>query len=289
MFKNHFKPLIFATLIPSFGYAQGEIPPLPNLPSIESQAFDGLVQETMPLTPDQIREYRRLMDAREKAAAELPNFMPDQVTTSGIIDLRPGMSSPVVRVFPGYISNIVFQDEAGRPVLIKDLADPTQGGQQVFTVDWLKEGTSHALRISPNSTYARGNISVTLDGVDIPVSITVISGQRQVDDRVDLRVRGLNLMSTGTPMPESADSELMGLLSGVAPMGAVQLQTSVSGVEAYKWGNHLLLRASAQLNSPSAIAFRTSSDGTLAAKLELTSAVILSINGVRTMVSIKGL
>lgn len=299
--KNHFKrtciTCALASLICLNQYAYGNqgggaTPPLPDLPlpSASEQAFENVQTSTMPLTPDQMRKLRQEMDERDRAAAEMPRFVPIQETRQAVVDLRPGAVSPIVRLWPGYVTNLMFVDETGQPVFVVDVSQPKIGGKEVFTIDWSKnkEQRTHIVRMSPNSTYARGNISLLLNGVVSPVSLTVISGQRSVDDRVDLRVRGLNVPTSGIELPSDADPDLLPVLSGITPTGATQLKTSSDFVSAWKKAGFIYLRVSGTHMSPAPLSMRVSADGTQAIKIPLTTRVTVSIGGNRSMIRIEG-
>ncbi|MEL7595413.1 DotH/IcmK family type IV secretion protein [Aeromonas veronii] len=300
--KNHFKRTVIACALCSFvclsvsangnQEATGQTPPIPDLPlpPVAEKAFDNVQTATMPLTPDQVRELRKRMDEMEQAASEMPRFVPVQETRQVVVDLRPGSVSPVVRLWPGYITSLMFVDEVGQPVYVMDVSQPTIAGKEIFSIDWgkNKEQRTHIIRMGPNSTYARGNISLQLNGVVSPVSLTVISGQRSVDDRVDLRIRGLNIPTSGIELPSDADPDLLPVLSGITPQGATQLKTSSDFVSAWKKGAFLYLRVSGVHMSPAPLSMRVSADGTQAVKVPLTTRVTVSIGGNRSMIRIEG-
>lgn len=268
------------------------IPEYPGLPPVKEKAFDNMTESVIPMSPEQIKEGRRLLDDMERAASELPRFVPVQQTRMQVVDLRPGSAGPIVRLWPGYVTALAFVDETGSPVNVMDFSQSKIGGRDMFSVVGAtakEEAKTHILRLSPNTTYARGNLSVILDGLPTPLSITCVSGQRYVDDRVDLRVRGLNVPMTAVVLPSDADNDLIPVLSGVAPDGAEVLQTTSDFVAAWKKGGYLYLRIEGLLMTPAPLSTRLSADGTQAAKIPLTSKAIVSISGVRTMIGIKGL
>lgn len=61
-----------------------------------------------PITPDGVRELRRKADEVGKAASAPPKFVPKPVTSSLLVDLKPGSTPPVVRLSKGYITEALF-------------------------------------------------------------------------------------------------------------------------------------------------------------------------------------
>lgn len=85
--------------------------------------------------------------------------------------------------------------------------------------------------IQATSLYNVGNLAVQLRGLETPVMVTLISGQKAVDYRIDLRVpgNGPNAKALlGRSLPQSADPALLNILEGVPPAGNTALK--ISGV-----------------------------------------------------------
>ena len=88
-----------------------------------------------------------------------------------------------------------------------------------------------------------------LQGMKIPVMLSLILGQRKWDYldyiRVQANLNGKNVKSAG-----QFSANLMQLLTGVSPKGAVPLTVSDSSVQAWKYGGQYLLLTKATLLSP---------------------------------------
>ena len=80
--------------------------PIPELPGLtdedKKQAFKEVQDDINPITPDGVRELRRKADEVEQAASAPPKFVPKPVTSSLLVDLKPGSTPPVVRLSPEF-------------------------------------------------------------------------------------------------------------------------------------------------------------------------------------------
>ncbi|MES2212203.1 MAG: DotH/IcmK family type IV secretion protein, partial [Pseudomonadota bacterium] len=87
------------------------LPPAPKLSAAPQKedpmadaAFRSLLQKTLPLSPDQIRQFYRLYDLTQQAAAAAPTTPPNPVSSSLVVQLGPGTTPPVVRLAAGFVS-----------------------------------------------------------------------------------------------------------------------------------------------------------------------------------------
>jgi len=244
--------------------------------SINDQAFASTVHNMLPLTPDQIRTLRYLLNQSQQAASEYPGTPPLPTSSTVTVNLAPGATPPVVRLSAGYVTSIVFADATGAPWNISayDLGNPKD-----FNVQWDK--VSNTLMVQALDHYQGGNLAVMLKGLDTPIMVTLMPGQRAVDYRTDIRVPRLgpnaNPVYSGTP--DAASPNLLNVLDGVPPDGAQQVQ--VQGGEAQAWmiDNHLFLRTPLTVLSPAWIAATSSSDGTNAYELPNSPVILASQNG----------
>lgn len=275
---------------PATAPAPGQpLPNLPPLPSVGDEALNNVLTGVAPLTPDQIRQLRKVLDEAERAAAQPPGFVPKPVSSQVVVSLKPGETPPVVRLGANYVTNILFVDQGGEPLMITDV---DTSAAKLFTTTWSsnKESLTNVVKLSPNSTYAMGNISATLKGVPAPVSLTLISGQREVDYRVDVRVQGVGTTaaSSTSKMPPATSGVMRSLLEGVAPEQAKPLISSDSEVQAWAIGDHFYIRTGYTLLSPAHLAVERSADGTAVYELLPTPVVIALFKGAATQINLTG-
>lgn len=263
------------------------IPPLPIPPAPD--VVKPVVEEASPLTPDQIKSLRRLIDDVERAASAPPRFVPKPVSTTVTANLTPGATPPVVRLAANFVTSVLFVDSAGNPLNILDV---TSGGASAFLITWSQgQKPTNKVDVSPKSTYASGNVSVLLEGVMTPVSLTLVSGQREVDYRVDVRVKGRFLAGASGPSspPHDGSSQvLLTLLDGVAPEGAKALRSSHTEVQVWGIKNRFFVRSQLPLLSPAFINSIRSADGTAVYEIPPTPILVLMSGGSTTQVQVTG-
>ena len=242
---------------------QGIAPQQPG--SMYDDAFSGVVNQMLPMTPEQISRLRSLFNASQKAAATPPGVPAKPVTSSVLVDLSPQASPPVIRLGAGYISSLVFMDSTGQPWPIQSysIGDPS-----AFNIQWDKK--SNTLLIQASSFYKRSNLAVILKGLDTPVMLSLLSGQEAIDYRVDLRVPGLgpNAVFVQDGLPDSANPVLLDVLNGVPPSGSKTLKVIGGDCQAWLLNNHLFLRTSLEVISPAWRSVMNSADGTHAYELQ---------------------
>ncbi len=270
---------------------KNSLPPLPaarlssNLPKAAADSF-------IPLTPDEIREYHRLVDEKKKARAEWPGVPPKPVTSTVTVDLSPGATPPVLRLSPFHSAVITFLDVTGAPwpIVAKSNTDKAS-----FTVKEALESdpSNSALVVSTQCGYCVANIAVFLKGLPTAVSLTIAGGQRETDYRLDVRVprRGPNaapetLAQDSVPVFSGA---MHSLLDGIEPPGVILLKVRGADARAWKVGEKLVLRTHLALLSPAYLSRMASSDGTAVYELEMSPVLLVSDNGSIRKITIDGI
>lgn len=265
------------------------IPNLPKLPAINQEAYKSVTDEVSPLTPEQIRMLRRIVDDAERAAAAPPRFVPKPVSTTVVALLTPGATPPVIRTAANYVSTVLFIDQAGNPLNVLDV---TPGGAAGFTITPNPvPRNSNKIEISPKSTYATGNVSVLLEGINTPVSLTLVSAQREVDYRVDVRVKGRFLVGSAgaaAALPEGVSPAMLTILDGVAPDGAHALTSSNSDVQAWTFHDRFYVRTGLTLLSPAYVSTVRSADGTAVYEIPPTPVLVILVGGATVQVNLSG-
>lgn len=258
-------------------------PGLPLLPELDRakvnrQAFQQVQDNGTPLTPEQIRVLKRMVDDADRAASAAPRPTPKPVSTAVTANLAPGAQPPVVRLFDGFVTSVLFVDAVGNPLPIVR-ADLMKGAFQDYGIE---PGADNVVKLSPTSPYASGNISVTLKGVSAPVVLTLVTGQREVDYRVDVRVTGGNIAArlAGTGAAGSThDQTMLAFLSGSIPDGARLLASDNEDVQVWALNGRYYVRSPMTLLSPAYINPGKSSDGTSYYEIPPTSVLVVSAAG----------
>ena len=265
---------------------------------LEDQAFLKTKDALFPLTPKQIKSIRYQYNETKQASSVTEKIPAKPVASAISVNLAPGATPPVIRLSAGFVSSLIFLDSTGAPWPIKayDIGDP-----QSFNVQWIqgtpaeeKAGQSmgNAMLIQPSTMYKQGNLAVMLKGLNTPVMITLIPGQRVVDYRVDIQVPGAGPMANAAAishMPVGANPDLLSVLNNIAPHGAKSLQ--VEGGEAQAWvkGKTMYIRTPLTLVSPSWISTMSSSDGLVRVyTCPVASSLLAMYHGKVINLSVKG-
>lgn len=250
-------------------------------------AFNSMVQQNMPMSPQQVVELHQQIDLSQRAAAVPANIPPKPVSSTIMINLAPGTTPPAVRLAQGYVSSLVFVDSTGSPWPISafDIGNP-----KAVNIQW--DGKSNILLLQAVSPYSDGDIVVRLAGLPTPITLELVSGQRVVDYRVDLHVSGIGPntkeLPLGTALPASANVLLLGVLDGVAPAGSRLLIVHGADSQAWLLGEKMYLRTRLTVLSPGWVGTMVSPDGMHAYELPKTSSVLVSRYGEPVELKIEG-
>lgn len=267
------------------GGAPNEIPPPP--PSL----FVHEATESQ-LSPDEIHQLKKLM-LDSKRAASMPVDEPPMPEIGMLqIDLSPGAIPPIIRLSENEGSSIVFMDNSGNPWTIQNFVNFAPKLATVTSP--LKNG--HILTVEPKAPFGNGNLAVFLQGLQTPITITMLAGQKNVDYRVDMRVPRRLPSSTpevGAPTPSFGSSDaavsdpiLVDVVQNTVHANNVE-KVPASGADVMAWmktsgdTKTLLIRTQGILLAPVAIDGKKviASDGTKAYEIRPTPFVTILLNG----------
>ncbi len=253
-----------------------------------NEAFKSLMSEVLPLVPDQIEDLHHYYDLTLQAKAATPNPPPNPNFTSIVVNLEPGSQPPVVRLSAGFVTSVLFVDSTGAswPITAYSIGDP-----QNFNIQWDQKG--NALFIQSLKQYSHGNLAVRLWGLDTPVMLTLVSGQRNVDFRVDLQVLGRG-PDAKPPIVETTYNAkvnplLINILDGIPPRESIKLSVTGGHGEAWLADNRVYFRTKLTVLSPAWTATVSSPDGTHVYELMLTPFILASQNGKTIDIKLSGL
>lgn len=255
---------------------------------IDSKAFKDMTRNLYPLNPEQIVRLKQIYETSEYAKASTPGTPPKPTATSQFVNLSPGSTPPVIRLSQGFVSSLVFLDSTGAPWPISayDLGDPS-----AFNIQWDK--TSNTLMIQASKLYNYGNLAVRLKGLNTPVMLTLIPGQKAVDYRVDLRIQGYGpnakSMPTEEGIPPSANDLLLHVLEGVPPPGSKRLVVSGGDARAWLSNEKMYVRTNLTILSPGWLASMTSADGMHAYEMQKSPVLLVSWHGKVMQLKVEGL
>jgi intracellular multiplication protein IcmK len=244
-------------------------PPPPSSQSI-NRKVDSAVSDfkQSQLKRNQIREIKEINLTTQEAAMTPYNTIAKPVTRTLMIDLSPGATSPVLRLSSGQLSSLVFSDLNGDPWYIDKVAlnrnmfsDGSNGGAAAEQ--------TNVLTVEPMRAAAYGNITVSLRGLSTPVIFSLVTGQKEVDFRVDIKVPGRNPDSVSRvnyadKMP-TLDENIPYFLDGVPPREAKKLRVQGSGssiAQAWEYAGNMYIRTNADVQYPAYYSSARSTSGT---------------------------
>lgn len=267
---------------------EGQIISQDDAEVIDKKAFKDMTRNLYPLNPEQVVRLKQIYETSEYAKAATPGTPPKPTATSQFVNLSPGSTPPVIRLSQGFVSSLVFLDSTGAPwpIAAYDLGDPSS-----FNIQWDK--TSNTLMIQATKLYNYGNLAVRLRGLNTPVMLTLIPGQKAVDYRVDLRVQGYGpnakSMPTEEGIPPSANDLLLHVLEGVPPPGSRRLVVSGGDARAWLSNEKMYVRTNLTILSPGWLASMTSADGTHAYEMQKSPVLLVSWHGKVMQLKVEGL
>lgn len=293
--KSKPKPKPRAPKPPPLTYEQGQQLMLSTVPKSQAPvnsesdaAFNAMMEQNIPMTPQQIVKMHQQIDLSQRASAVTPNIPPKSVSSTIMVNLAPGATPPAVRLSQGYVSSLVFVDSTGTPWPI---ASFDVGNPKAVNMQW--DGKSNILLIQSVAPYISGDIVVRLVGLPTPITLELVSGQRVVDYRVDVHVSGIGPntkeLPIGTDLPNSANQLLLGVLDGIAPAGSRALNVlGANNTEVWMLGDKMYLRTRLTVLSPGWVGKMVSPDGMNAYELPKTSSVLVSRYGEPVQLKIEG-
>lgn len=255
---------------------------------VDELAFKQVAEQLFPLSPEQIIRLKQMYHTSEYAQASSAGTPPKPTATSQIVNLSPGSTPPVIRLSQGFVSSLVFLDSTGAPwpITAYDLGDPT-----AFNIQWDK--ASNTLMIQASKLYTYGNLAVKLKGLNTPVMLTLIPGQKAVDYRVDLRIQGYGPNAKNLPMedgiPPAASDLLLHVLDGVPPDGSTRLTVSGGDARAWLLNDRMYVRTNLTILSPGWIGSMTSADGMHAYEMQKAPVLLVSWHGKVMQLKVEGL
>lgn len=225
------------------------------------------------MTPEQVRQVKTLFLDQQRAAATPYPVIAEPVTRSLNMSMTPGVAPPVLRLSAGMLSTIVFTDAAGNPWDIKSVAlnrsQFSDGVTQGLTSNSNDDNRSinNILTLEPLNPASYGNVSVTLEGLATPVIFTLSTGQNKVDVRVDARIPSINPFATSSNsslparISTSIDDTTLLFVDGTPPVEAIAYIVSDKLIEAWKFGEDLIVRTDSKIIFPAYSSAVTSTSG----------------------------
>ena len=243
------------------------------------KSFERAAGGLFPLSPEQIREFMKRVEATETASQFPSTGVPKAETRITTLPLDPGSALPVIHLQAGYVTTINMMDATGESWPILDVGI---GGN--FEVTPTKAG-SHVVRVMPLSNLADGNLSIILQDLPTPIVFRLMSGGSTMDMRYDARVPKLGPKAKvpliNRPQIEAGNENLMLMLQNAPPKDAKKLKLSGLDQRSTAWSlnNRVFVRTPLSLLSPAWNASVSSDDGMTVYEIGEAPVLLMSDNG----------
>lgn len=255
---------------------------------LRDAAFRDVLETNLPLSPQQIEKLHRLYDMTQQAASATPDSPPTPVSSSMVVEMGPGQTPPVIRLSAGFVTSLVFVDSTGAPWPIESYGI---GNPDSYNVQW--DQSTNALFIQAMKAYTHGNLAIRLLDLNTPVMISLVSGQKEVDYRVDLQVKGRGpnaIVPVVIPdFTRESENLLLNLLDNIPPANATRLQVNESYGNAWLVKDRMYFRTHLTLLSPAWASTISSPDGTRVYELAPTSLLLATYEGQTLPIKVTGL
>ena len=256
------------------------------------EGFNSAVEQTFPMTPQMLRQYKAIFDEQQRVILERPQ--PEMVTDSGLLTLEPGEAAPTMYLSPGMFTAIGVYDSTGQPWPVTQYV---VGDGKAFQVVQLGKD-SNSVTVTPLVPVGWTNMALVLKDEPKPIILKLEISNSVANARRDLQIMkpGPNaVINTVSEMPsirpiqqpetdpiarEAGSPLLMAALSGVdLPQSARPV--AVAGVNAKAWaiGERLLIRSKSPLVSPAWSNSLAGPDGVYVYEIEQVPVALFSVNG----------
>lgn len=245
--------------------------------------FEESLQHLMPLSEEQIYEYRQHSDRRERALLPVSPHLNSRTVR---VSLEPGKSPVTVQTTANIATSLVFHDCTGKPWPITSV---TNGGPNFFQVLRPELQDGNLLNVMPMQDYGASTLVITLEGKDIPLVIrlesdSVRSPKRKADALLlfQLAHRGPHAETPITNnIQETVTSDMLAFLDHVPPKDAVIVKTKskYEKLTIWKYQDKHYIRTNHTLMWPAWSAVVNGAGNIKCYEVPITSRFILSCDG----------
>lgn len=253
--------------------------------------FDMAKRKVMPLSPEEINEFRGMVENVKRVKGMRSGTLPESVTTSHTVSFAPGEPQKVIRLGKDLVTTLTFTDATGEPWPVLN-AFP---GSKAIEIKKLGESIrTNMIPITLNTEYVSTNLTVYLEGASSPVVFMIVDAQKTVDTVAKIMVRARGPLAKALPQVESVtgktvQADLVTAMDGITPTGFSELK--VVGMEetrAWSKAGLTILRTKGTLLSPAPARVLPASDGTVVYEIPDAASIVLSIAGITRAVSLSG-
>lgn len=248
----------------------GQLPVVPNDVKDNAirtkTAFNNAMQEKIGLTPEMIKELKRTYLEKNNARDSMEEDSPIPESRTIPISLGVSNQKEIIRTAVGYSTSISVVDSTGKPW---DVVNTSVGNQKAYALSRLDGVDGSLFSLTAKVKNARSNLILVLkegkgNERKIPISLDLLSGQKEVDDKIVLRIQsvGPNGSIEQTKLTQAVDIRYIQWLDGVLPSDAKKLKSNDKLLKAWKDSDGSIVVITKYLvYSPNSNVMLSSSDG----------------------------
>ena len=252
--------------------------------SPDQRAMMNAMQSVNPMTPAQIKMFRKRLDATIRAENERLRPAPSTVTRTISLTLAPNEAIPEIRTQNGSATTLTIGDREGNPWPVERVIVGNPAAFNAMPAG--TDGESNIIVINPITEYGSTNLVVTIKGSSVPVILTVKAEyEEEVDYRVDVKImeKGPNAsfdVTTSYNLPSTNDSLLLSFLDGLPPKEAIKLETGGARIDAWEYQDELYVVTRGLILAPDYRSSATSVSGNRVYIMGKVPVVTVSTNGI---------
>ena len=234
---------------------------------VAKNTFNESLMESQGLTPDMIREAKRVSNEKQKAYDYNANEEFNVSSRTIKVSLGISKQKEVIKLAEGYSTSISVVDSSGRPW---DVENVEVGNRNKFKIERLDGPNGYLFSLTALGNVGRSNVIFVLKeglsnkSVKVPIVFDVVTGQRTVDDNLVVRVQavGPNGSIETAKLAEGADSKYIAWLDGVLPNGVKKLKSDDANLKAWiDDDGSIVVITKYEVYSPTSSVMLGSSDG----------------------------
>jgi len=208
------------------------------------------LNNVVPITPDQIMEYKKKVDIGKKAAATPVNGKIKLINKTVPIILGKSDYDKTIYLSKGFVTTIVFLDVKGNPWPVKVAVKGD--GDKISTTRTDK----HIIFMSTSSSYSDTNMAFVLEGINIPINFRIVTNTNKANEKIEVILQDLGPEAKKESFVEESklatvNNEMYNFLDMLPPEKATEVK--LTGFHANAWvfnGNLYIRTADADLISP---------------------------------------
>lgn len=246
----------------------------------QDRAVDERIENAVPMSAEDIIRLRLQVLETQKATQRPLGPPPKSIINT--VDLDIDNPSPlVVHVASGYASSLVFFDLTGAPWPVESVVvgDSTSFNAQVITE------AKNIIAINVIRHFAQGNILVNLIDLPMPVVVSLRGDDHSLHARLNVRLPKFGPHAspsiTAEQVVDNAPPELLDILSGHIPTGAIRRALQGIHGDAWELNGEIYIRTEAMLLSPAWKKSAQSPSGIRVYQVGGASRFLFSVNGQR--------